>query len=271
MLIINSFSMGKTSAFMSKMLPIWYPGAQILTVTANTGKEARQSVQFGKNVDRLLSLDAKVVEAVVHPEHRKGTTHKLVTWDTAYFGFDIWEAVIRKFGIFNIQFLHCTREMKERPIRSYLRSLGLSPKDYKIAVGIRADEADRVAKSSKQFIYPLLEHGIMKEDVEDEVSDWPFKLDIPAREGNCYACPKKSLKKIMLNMQENPEEFAEIERLESYGMVKQKIEGPRRFFRENKSVQDLKQLLAVTGPVDPRIDQTEQETGCAQACMPFAV
>lgn len=265
--------MGKTSAFMSKYLREWYPSAEILTVTANTGQEDPRSIQFGKNVDRYLGLNVKLVEAVVHPEHNAGTTHRLVTWDGAYYGFDIWESVVRKFGIFNPgKFLHCTREMKARPIRSYLRSLGLRPWEYSIAVGIRYDEDQRIDVSpDHNFIYPLFRNRITKQDVEDEVSDWPFSLDIPARKGNCLACPKKSPKKTLLNLQESPSVFAEVERLErEYGMVKQKIDEPRHFFRGKKTVSDLRAELSVIGPIDPRIDQTEQETGCAEQCTPFA-
>lgn len=269
-IIVNSFSTGNTSAFMSEQLKIWYPKAKILTVTANTGQEDKESIAFGLNVDEYLDLEAAVVEAVVHPEHNKGTTHKQVTWLTAYYGFDIWAAVIRKFGIFNIQYLHCTREMKERPIRSYLRSLGLRPRDYKIAVGIRADEAERVSVRNPQFIYPLLDRGITREDVLAGVADWPFKLNIPARAGNCRFCVKKSLRKLLINAGESPEDVDALDSMEAlYGSVKQKIAERRVFFREKTTAIDLKERIAALGAPDPRFDTSEPETGCAEHCLPF--
>lgn len=270
MIIVNSFSTGQTSAFMSEKLKIWYPTATIITATANTGQEAIESIKYGSEVDEYLGLKAAVVEAVVHSEHNKGTTHKLATWGTAYFGFDIWEAVIRKFGIFNISYLHCTREMKERPIRSYLRSLGLRPRDYKIAVGIRADEADRVKKRNPQFIYPLMDRGITREDVVAGVDSWPFKLSIPARAGNCRYCVKKSIRKLLINFGESPLDLDSLDSMEVlYGMVKQKINQPRALFREKTSALQLKERIEVLGAPDPRFDQSEPETGCVEHCLPF--
>jgi len=53
------------------------------------------------------------------------------------------------------------------PFDSYMKSIGLKKKDYKTAIGIRADEFRRVnKKAAKQnIIYPLIETPTTKLDV----------------------------------------------------------------------------------------------------------
>lgn len=271
--------MGRSSAVLSKMLPELYPNAEIVTVTANTGQEMPESVVFGKRVDEYFRLNAVLVEAVVH-EGRRGTTHKTVTWDTAYFGDAIFESVIRKYGIPNKNFPHCTRELKDRPITSYLRSIGWKAGSYKIALGIRADELARLPailggkkeKADPRFIYPLAEAGITAEDVDAFWDEMPFALDLKPRYGNCRTCWKKSEKKLLLNMQEHPEWFDFNERMEAnYGFSGAgTTDEPRVFFRGKTSTGQLRAKLKVLGHIPDRMDSSEPETGCAEACYPFA-
>lgn len=278
--ILNSFSMGRSSALLSKMLPGLYPGAEIVTVTANTGQERPESLAFGKAVDEHLGLNATLVEAVVHPELRKGTTHRVVTWDSAYCGDAIFESMIAKYGIPNMNFPHCTRELKDRPITSYLRSIGWKTGTYKIALGIRADEPDRVPaalggkkkRHDPRFLYPLWEAGITSEDVDAFWDEMPFSLKLKPRHGNCQTCWKKSEKKLLLNMQEHPEWFNFNERMEArYGFTGAgTTDEPRVFFRGKKSTEMLRRRLKVLGPIHDKADSSEPETGCAEACYPFA-
>lgn len=96
MRILNSFSMGRSSALMSARLRDLYPSAEIVTVTANTGQESPLSLVFGRRVTEHLGLQTALVEAVVDPRPNVGTTHKLTSWGEAYFGDDIFESVIAK-------------------------------------------------------------------------------------------------------------------------------------------------------------------------------
>ena len=89
MRILNSFSMGRSSAYQSFLMKTLYPHDDVVSVTANTGQEHELSIAFGRAVDDAFDLHATVVEAVVDPRNREGTTHRVVTWDTAHFGEEI--------------------------------------------------------------------------------------------------------------------------------------------------------------------------------------
>ena len=62
---------------------------------------------------------------------------------------------IKKKGLPNYQNMTCTRELKERPITSFARSIGWKHKDYKTAIGIRADEIDRISKNMEKTKFIL--------------------------------------------------------------------------------------------------------------------
>jgi len=56
-----------------------------------------------------------------------------------------FEAVIKKYGIPNMDFPHCTRELKIRPIHAFAK-VYFGSVDYVSAIGIRADEVDQENK-----------------------------------------------------------------------------------------------------------------------------
>lgn len=280
MRILNSFSMGRSSGLQSFMLKTLYPKDDVVSVTANTGQEHPLSIAFGRAVDEVFGIHATLVEAVVDARDREGTTHKVVTWDTAYFGDAIFESVIAKYGIPNVNFPHCTRELKDRPITSYLRSIGWKAGTYVTALGMRADEPARLParlggkkKDNPRFIYPLAEAGVTLDDVLSFWREQPFDLGLTeARHGNCLTCWKKSEKKLLLNMQEHPEWFDFNERMESrYPAAGPGAEDrPRVFFRGAQSTALLRRKLRLLNGIDGRADSSEPETGCAESCLPFA-
>src|ERR1017187_44014 len=154
-----SFSGGETSAYMTWwMLQNKKPGDEYLVVFANTGQENDETLNFVHKCDKQLftPLGHPVVwiEAVMQPKG-KAPTHKVVTFETAdrdghdlssapLPGLTVFEAAIKKYGIPNSKFKDCTRNLKRNPIESYARSRGWKNGEYKTAIGIRADEIDRV-------------------------------------------------------------------------------------------------------------------------------
>lgn len=104
------------------------------------------------------------------------------------------------------QFPHCTRELKQRPIKAFLRDLGI---DYEMAIGIRADERHRINYDNKlwaDLIYPLADLVPVSSQM---VIDWwkkqPFDLELKTYEGNCDLCWKKSRRKRLTLLVERPE------------------------------------------------------------------
>ena len=248
--LLVSFSGGKTSGFMSRYLQERYPDRRKVFAFANTGKEREETLEFVDECDQRWGLKVVWLEAVVNPEFGKGTTHKIVTFETAARSGEPFEAMIAKYGIPNQAFKHCSRELKSRVIASYVKhDLGWS--EYETAIGIRADERHRInpkEAAKKRFIYPLADEIHVNKKI---VNSWweaqPFTLNLQEHEGNCDLCWKKSEKKLVRLIRESPARldwWRAMERKYSTLQIshRQTLAEPAFFFRGNRSAEEMKEL-----------------------------
>lgn len=271
--LIISFSGGRTSAYMTRLLlqqrNQW---KEVIVLFANTGQEDERTLEFVHNCDVSFGYNTVWLEANINPEKGKGTTYNVVTYETASRDGQPFENVIAKYGIPFTKSPHCTRELKQYPIQAYVRSLGLKRSEYKMAIGIRADEIDRMSPNaaSNSLIYPLVAHNVTKQDVLNWWRGQPFDLDIPEHYGNCLWCWKKSFRKLLTLLDERPEVFEFPERMEQLygntGAVANKLGKEIKFFRGFKSVQDLRDM-AKEG-YNEFIDQhyLDISNGCSESC-----
>lgn len=268
--LLVSFSGGRSSAFMMKrLISMGSPLVTMHFVFANTGKEAEETLEFVDRCSKEWGVEIVWVEAVVHPGKKKACTHRIVTFETASRNAEPFEEVIKKYGIPNKKYLHCTRELKLNPIRSYMKSIGVP--FYFTAVGIREDEPDRIQLTApkKGIVYPMVKlFPTRKPEIVDWWEEQPFELDLLEHLGNCTTCHKKSLNKLVMVAKERPEEFEFNARMESeYGLSGHNIDGtPRTFFRENRSTGDI---ISIAQLLNPRPLPIEQDAGCAESCEPF--
>lgn len=244
-----SFSGGRTSGYMADWLIKNFSHAYNFIVTyANTGLEVEETLEFIRQCDEQKGFKTMWLEAVIHAEKGVGTTHRMIDFHTAVRGAKIFSEMVAKFGIPNIIYKHCTRELKVRAMNSYLKSLGLKPNKVPTAIGIRADEASRCSSSaaSENLIYPLVKlHSghVDKEFVLNYWAEQAFDLQIEEHDGNCMMCFEKSFPKLMRQVQERPEAiemFIEMEKL--YGGINNKNGKDRVFFRKNISAQEVKDM-----------------------------
>ena len=141
--IIVSFSGGRTSAFMSHLLLQNFDRKDLCFVFANTGKERFETLDFIHQCDFHFKMDLTWLEAKVFHEERKGTSYKIVDHKTASRKGEPFAEVNKKYGTPNKNYPHCTRELKEAPIKKWaIETLGRN--NYQMAIGIRADERRRV-------------------------------------------------------------------------------------------------------------------------------
>jgi hypothetical protein len=222
-------------------------------VFANTGQENEETLDFVQQCSSAFGFPVVWVEAVVDPESGKGTRHRIVDHATASRNGEPFEAVIAKYGIPNQSTPHCSRELKERSITSYARSLWGN--DYDTAIGIRSDEFDRVNERYKErrLVYPLVRDMPMtKPKVNFWWSQQSFRLQLKGYEGNCKTCWKKSNNKLMTIAKERPDAFdwmrgmeqkygefvpeARLQKMQSRGS---ELRLPIRFFRGHKSCVDI--------------------------------
>lgn len=294
--IVVSFSGGETSGYMAYYLNWKFKRQNVINIFANTGDEWEETLHFADKCDKHFGLNLIWVEAVTNPEYRKGVSAKVVTFETASRNAEPFKAMVAKHGIPNIASKHCSRELKRYAITNYLRSIGLKNNDYRIAIGIRADELDRISENAKKdnIWYPLIETGYPRIDKQFINRFWreqPFRLKLKSYEGNCKVCWKKTLRKLLTIAKENPEafqQFAEMENdFENYTPKSKQhnplIKVPHRFFTNNLSVQDIIKMSKL--PFEAAKDDSkvfhsytqfelfgvelDKSSGCVESCEVF--
>lgn len=277
--LLVSFSGGRTSGYMLRMILDQAPeDVQVVVAFANSGQEDPRTLEFVDEVDRHWNADIMWLEAVVDPSPGAGTKHKIVNFASADRTGEAFESVIAKYGIPNAAYRGiCTRELKLRPITSYLRSIGWSAGTYLSAIGIRADEFDRMSAHAGKdgIVYPLVNANVTKADVLSWWSRQEFDLRVPEHYGNCVWCWKKSLRKHLTLAKENPEVFDFPARMEAKYPHAGAGVGRRVFFRENRSAMDL--LALSREPFEPFREGAIQyslpidaSNGCAESCEIYA-
>lgn len=268
--IFVSFSGGRTSAYMGKLILDNYPDNEKVFIFANTGQEHEETYKFLDRCDQEWNLDLVWLEGIVHHNQRKGSTHKRVSYATASHNGDLFEEMVKKYGICNVSFPHCTRELKLNPMISYIKNeLGWKKGEFVTALGIRSDEMDRVNPRFKELglWYPFVDMEISKKIVNSWWKAQPFKLNIPENYGNCTWCYKKTTRKLLTNIVENPDMFEVPLYLEEfYGLAG--ASGQKQvFFRKNLSTQDLIRMSKEPFNTFEDIDYTD---GCAESCEVFS-
>jgi len=248
--ILISFSGGRTSAYMTWwMQNIWKDRDkyEMIVVFANTGKEREETLEFVRECDRYFGFKTVWIETIVNPINGEGVTAKVVDFNSASRNGEPFEECIKKHGIPNQSFPHCTRVLKAAPIKSYARSIGW--KKYFTAIGIRKDEPQRLnweRAKKEMFIYPLaLDNPVTKSDINLFWSKQPFDLKLKSFEGNCDMCWKKATRKLMTLHVDNPKMFNWWQEMETkYGQFTPESRShnatpPYTFYRNGTSVQEI--------------------------------
>lgn len=297
--LMIAFSGGETSAYMTNLIlktPKYrkkYPEIEI--VFANTGQENEETLEFVQQCSEHFNFPVTWIESVVHHGKKKANTHRIVDFTTANRDGAVYEDTIKKYGIPNQAFPTCTRDLKLAPMRSFLRSIGWKAGQYDTVLGIRADEPSRRSKDAvaNQIFYPLLdEYPTTKPDINTWWHEQPFRLNLYGYQGNCKWCWKKSSRKLLAIMDENPEFFEFPARMEK----KYPLVGPefrlhpdtlkpghtRTFFRGNRSTKDLRAALKMGDAVFTKEEddaivlsdgtiieldvENEDGSGCTESC-----
>ena len=274
--ICVTVSGGETSAYNAILMRKHYANDDLVYIFANTGWEREETLEFLHMLETDYSLPIVWVEAFIHHGVRKGSTHKIVNFETASRNGEPFQEMCKEYGLPNKNCMHCTRELKENPIKSYLRSLGW--KKWHTAIGIRCDELDRVSPDykKKRKIYPMaFDWPTTKPDVSWFWHNQPKRLNLKEHEGNCKGCYKKSDRKHARLIKEDMEIYKFTMSLESdYGHIKPKEgEVRRNMFRHDLSTKDYIKHCSTLPPWN-RDNSTEYGSedmfGCQEHCEPFS-
>lgn len=234
--LLVSFSGGETSAFMAQWL--WkhkQDEYEMLFVFANTGQENEETLQFVDKCENEFGFKINWIECDVKDGKGNGTSFTLTDFKNAKRNGEPFEQVIKKYGIPNPAFLHCTRELKMNPIKVFAKSIWGKEKYY-LAIGIRVDEFDRMNDKFRELriIYPLISEMPM---TKPKINFWwkqqSFRLNLKGYQGNCVTCYKKSDKKLFQIAKENPSAFDFFDKME------QEYGNGQQIFRQNRTTKQI--------------------------------
>jgi len=283
--IFCSVSSGYSSIMMAIKLREWYPDHNIIYAMANVSKERSESLHFMNECDKYFNLNMYWIEAVFNMKSGDGVDFKIVSYDELKRNGEIYEQGIKKLGIPSKINAWCNRDMKINPLKKFADNIfGLN--NYSIAVGIRADEMDRVKEAylTNNTFYPLLDNNITTKDRNKFWKDQPIKIEIPAYKGNCELCFKKSNRKLATIIKEEPEiinwwkEMTEkyskipIENKPAYNSYAEN--GGMNFFRNNITIEELvemakKPFRMATDEYIYENDLFDTEEDCGSGCVIF--
>ena len=181
-----AFSGGRTSAYMlRKILDANGNLPDRVQVTfQNTGREMPQTLDFVAEVGRRWDVPIVWLEYLPIAPHFQVVGH-----NSAARNGEPFDAMIdKKQYLPNQQTRFCTTELKIRPAKRYLVSLGWNR--WVSATGIRADEPHRLNKPAPKDRWtvwnPLADAVVSRHDVADFWNAQPFDLELPNVKGNCW-------------------------------------------------------------------------------------
>jgi hypothetical protein len=251
--LLVSFSGGETSAFMAQWL--WknkQDEYNMVFVFANTGYETKETIDFLINCSNHFGFDIHYLQPFVHHYNRKSTGYdEVLDIESLKMNGEPFEEVVKKYGLPNQKFKHCTRELKANPIRHFGDDW-FRGEDYYMAIGIRQDEFDRMSvnKEKLKLIYPLVSSKYIpmtKKKVNFFWSQQPFRLELKGYEGNCVFCWKKSDKKLF-TLVKDPRFKPQLdaikqleERYKNHYPRKENLseKGELRMYRGNRTISDI--------------------------------
>ena len=182
----------------------------------------------------------------------KDVTAVRVNYESASRNGEPFTEYVKKHGIPNHVAKGCTSRLKQTPMEKYAKLMGFE--DAPCAIGIRADEIDRMSMYADKFNlwYPLVEWGITKEQVNAYCKKFNFDLKIPSDGyGNCVGCYKKSDRKLYTIAIKNPEyldwwvkigdEYANHHTKDKTGNHFKSVspDGTRKFYRHHRTARDI--------------------------------
>lgn len=200
-----SFSGGRTSALLTRIMLDNHDPGQLVICFANTGKEHENTLKFVHDCEVNWGIKINWLELCSE------NGFKIVNYETASRNGEPYKELIlkRKF-VPNAVTRYCTTELKIKPMKRFMKSLG--HKFWYNVVGIRADEPSRyhrLDKSCQKEPYettaPLYQMGITKANVLKYWSEQPWNLEIPEYLGNCDMCFLKSRVKLKRIIKEEPD------------------------------------------------------------------
>ena len=202
---IVSFSGGRTSAYLCKIMIDTYGKDNVDFIYMDTGAEHSETYEFIRKVNDEFGLNLICLRGDFSRPLGDGVGYSVVDIDSLKPDLAPFKAMLSKYGVPYIGGMFCTDRMKLKPFKKYCDDT-YGKKNYETWLGIREDEPKRL--TPKPFIRYMAEiSGFDKQDVLNYWSKMPFDLNLDEWSGNCEFCPKKSNLKLAASQRDSPKSY----------------------------------------------------------------
>ena len=251
MLKIVSFSGGRTSAYLCKVMIDKFGLDNVRFIYMDTGAEHLKTYKFIKKVNNFFGLNLICLRGDFNQPLGKGVNYKIVDINTLKPDLIPFSQMLKKYGVPYIGGMFCTDRMKLTPFKKYCDH-NFGKNNYQTWLGIRIDEGKRL-RIKKDIKYLADISDFEKQDVLNWWRSQPFDLDIDEWLGNCIFCPKKSNLKLAMAQREAPDLYNDfLKMLYSISVRNDTNTGHySKMYRGNQSLKSL--IMTFNGSTDQEI------------------
>ena len=215
---VVSFSGGRTSAYLCKVMIDKFGKDNVDFIYMDTGAEHPKTYEFIKKVNEEFKLGLVCLRGDFSRPLGGGVYYNVVDINDLKQDLKPFEQMAAKYGVPYIGGMFCTDRMKLKPFKKYCDD-AYGKKSYETWLGIRADEPKRL--TPKPFIKYMAEiTDAEKQDILNYWSKMPFDLGIEEWLGNCVFCPKKSNLKLASAQRDEPKHYHDFISLLTSGSVR---------------------------------------------------
>lgn len=240
-------------------------------VFQNTGKERPETLDFVEETSRRWSVPIVWLEyRFVERKH----SYAIVNYESASRNGEPFDQAIASRNnaagdgvgyLPNRVARYCTSELKVKTCWRWARDQSKFQDSYTKAVGLRADESERVrriltkegrdVRLSEVIVCPLADAGVRLDDVMAFWKAQPFDLQLQPHEGNCDLCFLKRKSSLLTIMRDRPD-------LAKWWIDQ---ENDRRRFRSSRD-RPRYELLLLEARQPQLFDELEEEDDISCAC-----
>ena len=139
---VVSFSGGRTSAYLCKVMIDKFGRENVDFVYMDTGAEHPKTYEFIRNVNKHFDLNLTCLRGDFSMPLGKGVGYNIVSIDDIGTDLAPFKGMMSKYGVPYIGGAFCTDRMKLKPYKKYCDDT-YGPKNYETWLGIRSDEPKR--------------------------------------------------------------------------------------------------------------------------------